>query len=373
MQTGIKLDTAPKPSMLRQYGLQIVLLITLLAMILVTYRGRSAEEVVPVVDEEMGELVVEEVDSAEIELVPTVAQSAETSESPINIASQPIDLSNVPVLQDNSLRPGLNPKTFVGKKPAIGSLPTYTVERGDTPFSIAQAYNIKPETILGGNPRLNDNAGTLQVGQELLIMPIDGVLHDVQQGETLDSIANLYAVSVEDIIAYEPNNLEFPYRLFPDTQIIIPGAVREVFKWDPPKISTSGSYWASQSRPLIIGTGTFIWPVVGGRMTQPYWYAHQAYDIGVPEGSPAYASDTGTVTYASFSPYCYGNLIVVNHGNGYETFYAHLQGFNVVPGQIVFQGNVIGYTGNTGCSTGPHIHFEVRANGNRDDPGWYLP
>jgi murein DD-endopeptidase MepM/ murein hydrolase activator NlpD len=70
--------------------------------------------------------------------------------------------------------------------------------------------------------------------------------------------------------------------------------------------------------------------------------------------------------------YGYGNLIVVNHGNGYETFYAHLSGFNVVAGQIVYKGNLIGYSGDTGYSSGPHIHFEIRLNGNRDDPCWYI-
>ena len=108
-------------------------------------------------------------------------------------------------------------------------------------------------------------------------------------------------------------------------------------------------------------------------MTQVFWAGHPAIDVGMPEGSGVFAADTGTVTYASFSPYCYGNLIVINHGNGFETFYAHLSGINVVPGQIVYKGNVIGAVGNTGCSSGPHIHFEVRVNGRRDDPVWWLP
>ena len=84
------------------------------------------------------------------------------------------------------------------------------------------------------------------------------------------------------------------------------------------------------------------------------------------------ASDTGTVTFAGWNIYGFGNLIVVNHGNGYETFYAHLSGISVVPGQIVYQGNVIGSTGNTGNSSGPHIHFEIRANGVQDNPCFYV-
>lgn len=313
------------------------------------------------------------IESGSVELVPTVVQRSAEIAPIVESEPQFFDLSNVPTLQDNTLQPALNPRTFVGEAPAHDAFVRYTVERGDTPFSIAQSYGIEPATILGGNPSLNDNAGVLQVGQELLILPTDGVLHDVRPGETLETISSLYDVSIDEIVAYEPNNLSFPFRLFADTQLLIPGAVREVFKWDPPQLSTSGSYWAGQSAPLIVGTGTFIWPVSGGRISQPYWYAHQAIDIALLEGSPTYASDSGTVTYASFSPYCYGNLIVVNHGNGFETFYAHMSTINVVPGQIVYQGNLIGYTGNTGCSTGPHIHFEVRINGNRDDPNWWLP
>ncbi|HFE65719.1 MAG TPA: M23 family metallopeptidase, partial [Chloroflexi bacterium] len=96
-----------------------------------------------------------------------------------------------------------------------------------------------------------------------------------------------------------------------------------------------------------------------------------AIDVTMAEGSPVYAADTGTVTYASYAAgtyYDYGNLIVVNHGNGYETFYAHLSGINVYPGQIVNQGDLIGATGNTGRSSGPHLHFEIRLNDFRMNP-----
>lgn len=289
-------------------------------------------------------------------------------------AAQQFDLSGVAPASDGSLSPVFNPRTFVGKRPEHGEFQTYVVERGDTPIRIAEQFGIKPETLLGGNPFLNENAGMLQVGDQLIILPVDGVLHDVQPGESLESIAALYSVAQDEIIAYAPNNLEFPFRLYPETQILVPGAVREVFKWDPPRITAvSGRYWGSQSQPLIVGTGVFIRPNNGGRITQTYWYGHQALDIGLTEGTPIYAADTGTVTYATWSPYCYGNLIVIDHGNGFETFYAHLSGFNVVAGQIVYKGNLIGYSGNTGCSSGPHLHVEVRVNGRRDDPTWWLP
>lgn len=283
-----------------------------------------------------------------------------------------VDMNQVPIIGNIGISPGLNPFTFEGKKPEH-SFQTYTVERSDTPNGIAEKFGIKPETLLGGNPKLSEESNLLQVGVELIILPIDGVLHDVQPGDTLESISEQYGISQEDVIAYAPNNLEFPYRLYPETQIMVPGAVREVFVWDPPTISSTSSGSGYGIRPAVVGTGTFIWPVGSRRITQYYWYGHRGLDIASAEGSPLYAADTGTVVWADWSIYCYGNLIVVDHGNGYLTLYAHLSSINVYPGQVVYQGNAIGATGNTGCSSGPHLHLEIRLNGNPDDPIYYLP
>ena len=250
---------------------------------------------------------------------------------------------------------------------------TYTVERGDTPNGIADKFGIQATTLLGGNPLLSQESSLLQTGVTLVILPIDGVLHDVEPGDTLESIAEQYGVPVETIIAYEPNNLEFPYRLFPETQIMVPGAVRDVFVWTPPTLaSVRSSREGSGVTPVIVGTGTYIYPVGSRSFSQYFWYGHPGIDIALPEGTAVVASDTGTVTFAGWNIYGFGNLIVVNHGNGYETFYAHLSGISVVPGQIVYQGNVIGSTGNTGNSSGPHIHFEIRANGVQDNPCFYV-
>ncbi len=286
-----------------------------------------------------------------------------------------VDMSAVPALDESGISPDLNPITFEGKRPEH-VLQTYTVQRNDTPVGIAEQFGLEAETLLGGNPRLSEEASLLQVGMELIILPVDGVLHDVGPGETLESISSLYGIPVETIIAYEPNNLEFPYRLYPGTQILVPGAVRELFVWEPPTVaSSSGGGGGYNIRPAVVGTGTFVWPVSGRRITQYYWYGHRAIDIGLTEGSAIYASDTGTVVWADWNIHCYGNLIVLDHGNGYLTFYAHLSAINVVPGQVVTQGQYIGASGNTGCSSGPHIHFEIRLNGVHQDPFWpgYLP
>lgn len=282
------------------------------------------------------------------------------------------DTTALPILLDYSLSPNLNPLTFKPSSPAH-EFQIYRVERGDTPVGIAELFGIKPETLLGGNPFLSEVSNALQTGTELIILPIDGLIHDVVPGDTLEVIAQRYGMPVEDIVAYGPNNLTFPYRLLPNTQIVVPGAVRELFVWNPPTIAEVNSSFEGRGvQPIIVGTGAFVWPITGRNFTQFFWYGHPGIDVAQAEGAPVVASDTGTVTFAGWNVYGYGNLIVVNHGNGYETFYAHLSGINVAPGQIVYQGNVIGAVGNTGNSSGPHLHFEVRLNANRDDPCWYI-
>lgn len=288
-------------------------------------------------------------------------------------SESPSQLEGIPLVSDNTLAPEPNPLTFQNSVPTH-NFTTYVVERGDTPTSIADSFGIEPETILGGNPQLSEESSLLQVGTELIILPIDGVLHTVQVGQGLEDLVFLYGISEEEIVAYSDNNLQFPYRLEPETKIVVPGGVREVFKWTPPTLASVGgtSSEGGNVAPIIVGTGTFIYPVNSRNFTQFFWYGHPGIDIALAEGSAVTASDTGTVTFAGWVDTGYGNLIVVNHGNGYETFYAHLSGINVVPGQIVYQGNVIGASGNTGRSSGPHIHFEIRLNNNRDNPCWYI-
>jgi LysM repeat protein len=290
------------------------------------------------------------------------------------VESSAVAAANLPVIQDAGLSPAANPHTFQGKQPEH-QFQTYVVERGDTPNGIAEKFGIQATTLLGGNPQLSQESSLLQTGVELIILPVDGVLHTVQPGETLESISEQYGIPAQDIIAYGPNNLEFPYRLYPDTQILVPGAVRELFVWTPPDLSSvvgRSSREGSGVTPVIVGTGSFIYPVNSRNYTQYYWYGHPGLDIALGEGSAVVAADTGTVTFAGWNIYGYGNLIVVNHGNGYETFYGHLSSINVVPGQIVYKGNVIGASGNSGNSSGPHIHFEIRTNGVQDDPCWYV-
>lgn len=351
---------------LQRYGGHLVLVVVALLLI-VGSRSRSLGEFLnfSVSGSEEGTTVLVGEGGAEITLTPTPVDGEETD----------FDMASMPVLTNSSLAPEPQPLTYKAKQPEHDFV-TYTVERGDSAYSIAEKFGIREESILGGNVFLSSDAGVLQTGVELVIMPIDGVLHTVREGETLETLVEKYSISVEDIIAYTPNNLEFPYRLHPDTQILVPGAVAESFFWEPSvalNFSSDGSSEALQGIYVAnLGTGSFTWPL-RGQITQGYWYGHQALDIGAPVGTNVVAADAGTITYAAWSPYCYGNLIVVNHGNGFETFYAHMNSFYVSPGRQVRKGQSIGTSGNSGCSSGPHLHFEIRINRGRDDPNWYLP
>ena len=140
----------------------------------------------------------------------------------------------------------------------------------------------------------------------------------------------------------------------------------------PSRPSSPGN--AGGSACTTYGTGGFVWPVSARRITQYFWYGHQGIDIALGEGSSVVAADSGIVSYATWNFSGYGNLVVINHCNGYETYYAHLSSIGVYAGQAVSQGQYIAGSGNTGRSSGPHLHFEIRLyNGQLDPLSGYLP
>ena len=306
----------------------------------------------------------------------TTAAPAEPLADPAAVAEAAVlpgnlPVNNLPVVHDTSLAPVPNPRTYQAKLPAHNFV-THEVKANETPNGIAEIYGISPETLLGGNPWLSQESNQLQAGAQLVILPVDGILHTVEPGETLESIAAQYSVTVDTIVSYEPNNLEFPYyRLTPDTQLLIPGVTIGQFYWTAPKTVAGGRGPGGTQQWTVIGTGVFTWPVSGRCITGWYTGFHPGLDVSMREGSAVYAADRGTVSYAGWASgtfYDYGNLIVVNHGNGFETLYAHLSSIGVYVGQTLEQGNVIGFSGNTGRSSGPHLHFEIRLNDFRENP-----
>jgi len=257
------------------------------------------------------------------------------------------------------------PHTTIPERPRLEVI-TYTVQLGDTVQSIAERFGLEPTTIMWANPAVEDAPDLLRIGQELVILPIDGVYHTVQEGDTLESIAEKYKVDVEAITSCPYNDLEPPdFAIEPGMKLIVPGGEKPYV----PRVVTS---YTGPVPEGARGTGLFQWPVLG-YITQGYWYGHRAIDIGVPEGTAVRAADAGFISFAGWTDVGYGYLVVIDHANGFATYYAHLSNIYVTAGQAVERGQVIAASGNTGRSTGPHLHFEIRYNGIQQNPRAYLP
>jgi murein DD-endopeptidase MepM/ murein hydrolase activator NlpD len=269
---------------------------------------------------------------------------------------------------------------------------TYTVKTGDTLFGIAEKFGLKPETILWGNQfTLGDNPHNLRPGQDLNILPVNGTYHRWSEGDGLNGVAKFFGVTPEDIINFPGNHLDpetigdwsHP-NIEAGTWLIIPGGTREFVSWSAPQIPRDNPGVAKVLGPGAcgsvangaIGIGAFIWPS-NSHFLSGFDYNpsanHRGIDIDGETGDAVYAADNGVVVYAGWNNWGYGNMIVINHGNGWQTLYAHLSSYNVGCGQSVMQGSVIGAIGSTGNSTGSHLHFEMMYETAKVNPHDYLP
>ncbi len=279
--------------------------------------------------------------------------------------------SNGAFSANESLQRAAVPYTTVHVQPTAVAIEmqSYTVQAGDTVLGISEKFGLRPETIQWANPGLEANADIIRPGDSLAILPIDGALHTITSGDTLGSIASDYKVSVEDIVNYPGNNLaDVNAQLTIASKLVIPNGVKEFINQQAVAY-TGGAVPASAK----IGGGSFIWPTAGA-INQRFWGGHAAVDLGAWTGAPVKAADGGYVALATGGWNAgYGNHIIIDHGNGFVTLYAHLNSIFVKPGESVYAGQQIGSVGNTGNSTGPHLHFEIRYQGVPRDPLSYLP
>jgi murein DD-endopeptidase MepM/ murein hydrolase activator NlpD len=245
---------------------------------------------------------------------------------------------------------------------------TYTVQPNDNIWSIAQGFGLNAETVLWANSSVEKSPDLLSVGQKLVIPPVDGIWYTVQKGDTVDKLAKTYETSVEKIVNFELNNLQEPYSLVAGQQIMLPDGRKKVVPSNYYPMTRVGR--APSGAPT--GSGRFAWPTQG-ILTQRYWSGHLGIDIANRTGTPIRAADAGYVVQAGVDTWGYGNQVLINHGNGYLTRYAHLHTINVKAGDSVSKGQVIGTMGSTGRSTGPHLHFEVIYNNVRRNPLGFLP
>ncbi len=244
----------------------------------------------------------------------------------------------------------------------------YEIQEGDTVSTIAEKFGVSEDTILWENGL--KSTSTIKPGNTLKVLPITGVSHKVQKGDTVYSIAKKYGTEPQSIV-------DFPYISFTNDEtfelaigqtIIVPYGEKE-------SPSSSGTTRQPVNRfqrytpdaGSVVASGSFVWPAQG-RLTQYFSWYHKGIDIANKAAPNVVAADSGTVVTAGWSNVGYGYHVVIDHGNGYRTLYAHLSSYFVSPGQSIARGNAIGRMGSTGRSTGTHLHFEIIKSGTYINP-----
>jgi murein DD-endopeptidase MepM/ murein hydrolase activator NlpD len=324
----------------------------------------------------------------------TRGPSVSAAQDSVLVSEAPLDTSSaaaldVPVIEGISRSAQIH--TNIPTRPRFEML-TYTVLEGDTVFGIADKFGLQPQTILWGNYTvLLDDPHSLKPGQQLNILPVDGVYWEWLGGIPFGDWAAFYGVTAADIIEFPGNNID------PDTVgdynnanirtgtwLIIPGGKREFVNWSAPlgvtreNPASARVLGAGACDPVsggAVGYGSYVFPT-NKRYLSGFDYSPSANHFGIDLagnlGEAVYAADAGVIVYAGWNDYGYGNMIMVDHGNGFQSLYAHLSALNVGCGQSVGQGEVIGAVGSTGRSSGPHLHFELMA-GTKVNPWNYLP
>ena len=258
--------------------------------------------------------------------------------------------------------------TSVSVKPRDGVV-TYIVESGDTVSSIAKKFDVSIDTIRWQNDL--PSIDSIKPDQKIEIPPVTGMVHKVKRGETVYSVAKKYDIDPQQIINWPFNTYsnDENFELAAGQTLIVPDGVKpaEVL-WDPKR-------YVAQRTPdagVVSATGQFIWPVSGSISQRYVWY-HRGLDIANKAQPPILAADSGKVVVAGWpDSFGYGNRVMIDHGNGLTTLYAHMSTIGVNVGQTVNRGDTIGNVGSTGRSTGPHLHFEIRRGGEPLDPLQFL-
>jgi murein DD-endopeptidase MepM/ murein hydrolase activator NlpD len=315
--------------------------------------------------------------SADFGWAPNVKAAAANESTPV-AAVMPVQLPVQAALGLDGVSRQAISHTTIPSRPRIDVV-KYTVQKGDSIFSIADKYSLQPTTILFGNyTSLKDSPDLLKPGQELNILPVDGTYYQWQGSESLTKVAQTFGVDTEAIVNYPGNHLNADGlgdlghpNISGGTWLIVPGGKRAFTSWTAPaqlvREDPSTRVWGAGVCTGIsyvqVGYGSFVYP------TTEHWLSgtpftpsirHFGVDFAGAQGNAVFATDAGTVVYSGWNDWGYGNLVIIDHGNGWQSLYAHLSQINVGCGTNVGQGNTIGLIGMTGgTSTGPHLHFEL--------------
>ncbi len=310
-----------------------------------------------------------------------------TTAQPASLASLPIDLSAFDIPRQADIH------TNVPERPRE-DITTYTVQKGDTVSGIADKYGLQPKTIFAANyDVLQDDPHNLLPGQTLRILPVDGVYWEWLGGIPFGQWAAYFGVKPEEIINYPANHLDAKAVGDPqnanikvNTFLIVPGGQYQyhtpgqvplgITRTNPASAQVAGDGACPPVSGGAIGTGTFVYPT-DRHYLSGFDYStktnHLGIDLAANLGDNIYAADGGVVVYAGANSYGYGNMIMIDHGTGFQTLYAHLSAIFVQCDQNVTQGQVIGAAGMTGHASGPHLHFEVRTASAVINPWDVLP
>ncbi len=305
-----------------------------------------------------------------------------------------VDVSSIPAL-DIPIISGISRSaqlhTNIPSRPRQ-ELSNYVVQDGDTVFGIAEKFGLDPQTVLWSNYNiLLDDPHALKPGQELIILPVNGVYWEWLGGIPFGDWSAFYGVEPAAIIEFPGNNIDpnsvgdyANANIKTGTWLIIPGGTREFVSWSAPLGVTREN--PASARVLgpgaceavsggAVGYGTYVYPT-NKHYLSGFDYSektnHRGIDLAGSLGEGVYAADAGVIVYSGWNNYGYGNMIMVDHGNGFQSLYAHLSELYRGCGQSVGQGEGIGAIGSTGSSSGPHLHFELMA-GIKVNPWDYLP
>ncbi|HET6846116.1 MAG TPA: M23 family metallopeptidase [Anaerolineales bacterium] len=271
---------------------------------------------------------------------------------------------------------------------------TYTVQPGDTVSGIADKFGLQAKTVFAANyDVLQDDPHMLKPDQSLRILPADGVYWEWLGGIPFSQWAGYFGVKPEDILNYPPNKLDPASIADPNnpnikvgTFLIIPGGSYQyhtpgqvplgITRSNPASAQVGGAGSCAPVSGGAVGTGTFVFPTAK-HVLSGFDYSvktnHLGIDLSAQLGDPIYAADGGVVVYAGANSYGYGNMIMIDHGTGFQTLYAHLSAIFTSCGFNVSQGETIGSAGATGHASGAHLHFEVRTLSNVINPWDVLP
>ena len=321
------------------------------------------------------EAAISSIEQKYLETLDTIKpqQLATTAEPPVEEQEYYSEILNPDTLA--AITPDLIDEIGTDKKiePRSGIV-THEVQSGETASTIARNYGISVSTVLWANDL--SAYSLIKPGDKLAILPLTGVLHKVEKGDTLGSIAKKYGIDQAKLTS--ANGLQSD-TLKISQQLIVPGAKKITYTAQKQQTYSGiniignivGKIGKDKPKSAPSAGNRMSWPTSGHRITQYYHWGHHAIDVANKVGTPIYAADAGVISYAGWGS-GYGNQIVINHGGGKQTRYAHLSSFYVKKGASVGKGEAIGAMGNTGWSTGPHLHFEVIINGGKYNPLNYV-